>query len=124
MNRLFLVAITGECCLFALHGIKPRGYNPFVLLRKQLKLAGVDLKTTKHLPILEYLDQLYVDNDIPRSRILTDTLAKLRAIDELKAARKRAENENEPESHPDEPAPTEPISGEELYGIRDHDWSN
>ena len=75
MNRLFLVAITGECCLFHLHGIRPRGYNPFTLLRTQLAKEGIKLKN-KRIETLEYLKQLYIDNGMEVHKLLPTALAK------------------------------------------------
>jgi len=75
MNRLFLVAITGECCLFAMHGIKPR-YNPFTLLRQEALKSGVKLPA-KHLPCLEWLQKTFIDNKMEPHRLLKGALEKL-----------------------------------------------
>lgn len=76
MNRLFLVTITGECSLFYLHGLRPRHYNPFVLLRKVL-LEKHDIKLPKnHENNLRYLEQLYKDNEMELHKVLVKALAK------------------------------------------------
>lgn len=73
MNKLFLTAITGECCLFYMHKIKPQGYNPFVLLRNTLEKEGVKLPVNQ-LENLKYLHQLYVDNNFKPHRLLEKAL--------------------------------------------------
>lgn len=74
MNRLFLVAITGECCMFYLHGIKPR-YNPFSLLKREALKAGVKLPA-KHVPCLEWLQKTFIENGIEPHRLLKIALEK------------------------------------------------
>jgi hypothetical protein len=70
MNRLFLTAITGECCLYAMHGIKPRHYNPFSLLRQQVKkVTGQDLPKSHRL-CLEFLERIYKDNQMKPDAML------------------------------------------------------
>lgn len=70
MNRLFLVAITGECGLFHLHGIRPRGYNPFVLLKTVLEKQGIKLNTRNRKKTFEFLEQVFTDNKIKLHPIL------------------------------------------------------
>ena len=77
MNKLFLTAITGECCLYALHGIKPPGYNPFVMLRKQLANHGVIIKGRTHLPLLLEVKRIYEDNNMDYHRLLLKTIEEL-----------------------------------------------
>lgn len=61
MNRLFLTAITGECCLMYLHGIRPR-YNPFTLLRETVeRLTGEPLPRNREQCLI-YLAHLHLDN--------------------------------------------------------------
>ena len=74
MNRLFLTAITGECCLMYLHGIKPRGYNPFVLLRTKMQEAGISLPH-KQKDVLSFLRQVFQDNGIKEHRLLSKCLS-------------------------------------------------
>lgn len=78
MNRLFLAAITGECCLFHLHGIKPRGYNPFTLLKQQLEIAGIKINPRKRLETFKYLEQIYIDNGMEVHKLLAKVISTLK----------------------------------------------
>lgn len=77
MNRLFLTAITGECCLYAKYRIKA-GYNPFTLLRAELKKNGIEIKGNAHLPILLQLKHIYEENNISFHKLLLPTIEELR----------------------------------------------
>ena len=56
--RIIITALTGECCLFQLHGIKPSKYNPFTLAHKWLTTTyGIPVKKSREA-ILRELDKL------------------------------------------------------------------
>lgn len=76
MNRLFLVAITGECSLFYLHGIKFR-YNPFMLLQRELAKVGVKINVRNRAETFAYLNQLFADNGMTQHKLMPMVLAKL-----------------------------------------------
>lgn len=77
MNRLFLVAITGEMCLFTVGLRFP--YNPFVQFKKQYELqTGFKIKTRDHLTILrDYVLPIYADNQMEPHKLLPKTIEKL-----------------------------------------------
>ena len=77
MNKLFLTAITGECCLMALNGLEPRGYNPFTLARQQLAKEGITFPNNQRLPVLLQLQHIYKDNDLKEHPLLQRTIDKL-----------------------------------------------
>jgi hypothetical protein len=77
MNRLFLTAISGECSLLVLHGIKPR-YNPFTLLREQALRDGVELNRSQ-LKNLLWLRQIHQDNNLKEHSLLAKAIDKLEA---------------------------------------------
>lgn len=77
MNRLFLVAIAGECGLLVLTGMKmSRHYNPFSLLRKEAKKVGVVLPNNR-LECLLWIDQIFKDNNMKPSSTLQRAINKI-----------------------------------------------
>lgn len=74
MNKLFLTAITGECCMFYLHGVKPRGYNPFALLRKVVYEKFKIKLSHHHKLVLLWLRCQYANNGIKEHSLLTIAL--------------------------------------------------
>lgn len=77
MTTIFLTAITGECSLFALHGIRPRAYNPFPFLRRFLKKQGITLGPSR-LELLLYLRETYKASGIVEHGLLGKAIAKLK----------------------------------------------
>lgn len=62
--RIILTALTGECCLFQIHGIKPSKYNPFSLAHKWIVTTyKTPLKKSREA-ILKELDRLANSPDI------------------------------------------------------------
>jgi len=68
MNRLFLTAVTGEICMYVMHGIKPP-YNPISLFVQEAKKEGLVVKKGK-LHALGALRRLYKDNNLKEHALL------------------------------------------------------
>lgn len=81
MNKLFLTAITGECCLLQLHNIRQRSYNPFVLLCQELKKEDVKVSPKDRAKCLLYLRQIYKDNNIKQHALLNQAINSLKKIE-------------------------------------------
>lgn len=79
MNRIYLIAITGEMCCYTA-GIR-FPYNPFTSFKQQYeKVTGFKIKTNKHLEILEsYVKPIYDENEIGYHALLLRTIQKLQA---------------------------------------------
>ena len=69
--------ITGECALLQLTGLKPKGYNPFVLLCDQLKREGVNINPKNRKECFNQLSFIYKDNNLTPHALLQ------KAIDSL-----------------------------------------
>lgn len=81
MNRLFLTAITGECCLLQLHNIRPRGYNPFVLLCQELKKEDIKISPKNREKCLLQLRHIYKENNIKEHALLNEAINSLNKIE-------------------------------------------
>lgn len=79
MSRIYLIAITGEMCLYVTGLRFP--YNPFVHFKQQYeKVTGFKIKTSNHLEILNtYVKGIYDENQIEYHKLLPRTIEKLQA---------------------------------------------